>query len=77
MSTAKRRGLGRGLDALLGMAPATADTTETETNVAPAEKMVAETQSVAEPEANASSASTTAVAGGQHQLDIDLIRRGR
>jgi ParB family chromosome partitioning protein len=77
MSTAKRRGLGRGLDALLGMAPATADTTETETKVSSAVKMVAETQSAAEPEAKSSSAPATAVAGEQYQLDIDLIRRGR
>ncbi len=77
MSTAKRRGLGRGLDALLGMAPATVDTTETETKVSSAVKMVAETQSAAEPEAKSSSAPATAVAGEQYQLDIDLIRRGR
>ena len=77
MSTAKRRGLGRGLDALLGMAPATADSTETETKVSSTVKMVAEKKSVAESEANTSSASAASAAGEQNQLDIDLIRRGR
>ena len=67
MSTVKRRGLGRGLDALLGVAPvaSTPDDAEAESGV--------ETATQAE-----SGAQVAAIAaGGQNQLGLDLIRRGR
>jgi ParB family chromosome partitioning protein len=71
MSTVKRRGLGRGLDALLGVAPATSnpDPAEAESDV--------ETATQTESEMLVAAESTAIAPGGQNQLGIDLIRRGR
>jgi len=65
MSTAKRRGLGRGLDALLGTGTpsAIADAAETEAGVASKVGNTAESAAVSP--------------AAQNQLGVDLIRRGR
>lgn len=74
MSSVKRRGLGRGLDALLGVASTTPDTTETESGISSTLKRDAGGESGAVSEATASERAT---AGGLTQIGIDLIRRGR
>ena len=77
MSSVKRRGLGRGLDALLGVASAIPDTTEKESGISSTVKKAADNESEAVAEANASAGSATIAVAGQNQLGIDLIRRGR
>lgn len=77
MSSVKRRGLGRGLDALLGVTSTTPATSEAESGVSSAVKEAAENESGAVSEVDASGDPAATVDGGQHQLGIDLIRRGR
>lgn len=77
MSTAKRRGLGRGLDALLGVAPAAPDAAETESESPSAVEKAAVSETGGDSEADPSAGSATAPPGGLSQLGIDLIRRGR
>ncbi len=77
MSSVKRRGLGRGLDALLGVASAAPDTTEAKSGTSPVVNKSAEDERGAVSKANTSAGSATTTAAGQNQLGIDLIRRGR
>ncbi len=77
MSSVKRRGLGRGLDALLGVASTTPDTTKTKSEISSTVKAASENESRTVSEADASAGSATTATAGQHQLGIDLIRRGR
>ena len=78
MSSVKRRGLGRGLDALLGVAPATPpDTTEKEPGISSTVKKAVETEGGTVSEETASAGSMATAAVSQNKLGIDLIKRGR
>ncbi|MEN8213241.1 MAG: ParB/RepB/Spo0J family partition protein [Pseudomonadota bacterium] len=73
MSSVKRRGLGRGLDALLGGAsPSLASTAD----AADAEGELAEIEAERGAE-NAAQPESMTPAGGLNQIGIDLIKRGR
>jgi len=78
MSSVKRRGLGRGLDALLGVAPATPpDTTEKEPGISSTVKKAVETEGGTVSEETVSAGSMATAAVSQNKLGIDLIKRGR
>lgn len=77
MSSVKKRGLGRGLDALLGMSPAVPETTDTESGTPPGEGKAAGNEFTGSSDEDASSGSGATARSGLNQLGIDLIRRGR